>query len=294
MEKEPYLHSINLNIHTDFPYLVLEVVNDHSYPRNPGFQVMHWHADLQFLYVWSGMVEIQTLDRTLRAEAGEGVFINKDVVHNVRRVGDCHYYSFLFPARFLTFYVGSPAEALTDSITGNTSLPLCHLARQDGWCGDVLAGLRRLVELEKRKGEFYEYEVLVQLCTLWLVMRKNMALPPKQRENTVNARVKKILCYMEQHYAEDLTLTRLAESANISKSECYRCFRMSLDTAPYQYLMEIRLSKAAQLLRETEEPVGRIAASTGFHQVSHFGKCFREKTGYSPREYRRIKGQKQE
>ena len=84
----------------------------------------------------------------------------------------------------------------------------------------MLAGLRRLVELEKRKGKFYEYEVLVHLCTLWLVMRKNMALPPKQRENTVNARVKRILCYMEQHYAEDLTLTCLAESANISKSEC--------------------------------------------------------------------------
>ena len=58
MEKEAYLHLISLNIHTEFPYLVLEVLNDRSNPRKqPGF----WHADLQFLYVRSGIIEIQTL-----------------------------------------------------------------------------------------------------------------------------------------------------------------------------------------------------------------------------------------
>ena len=59
-----------------------------------------------------------------------------------------------------------------------------------------------------------------------------------------------------------------------------------MNTTPYKYLTEFRLSKAAQLLTKTNEPVGNIAAAVGFHQMSHFGKCFREKTGYSPREYR--------
>lgn len=40
-EREKYINSINLNSQTDFPYLVLDVVNDRSYPRNPGFHVMH-------------------------------------------------------------------------------------------------------------------------------------------------------------------------------------------------------------------------------------------------------------
>ncbi len=40
-EKEKYINSVNLNSHTDFPYLVLDVIGDKSYPRNPGFQVMH-------------------------------------------------------------------------------------------------------------------------------------------------------------------------------------------------------------------------------------------------------------
>jgi len=67
-----------------------------------------------------------------------------------------------------------------------------------------------------------------------------------------------------------------------SVSNCFfRC------TPPYQYLMEYRLAKAAQLLKDTDLPIGEVAAGVGFQQMSHFGKCFREKTGLSPRDYRK-------
>ena len=58
-EQNNYINSVNLNADSDFPYLVLDVVGDQSYPRNPGFQVMHWHEDLQFIYVLDGEIEIK-------------------------------------------------------------------------------------------------------------------------------------------------------------------------------------------------------------------------------------------
>lgn len=91
-----------------------------------------------------------------------------------------------------------------------------------------------------------------------------------------------------EHYAEDITLADLSKSANISKSERSRCFKLSLNTTPYKYLTEYRLSMAAQLLKTTREPVGIIAVSVGLHQMNHFGKCFREKTCYSPKAYREV------
>ena len=108
--KEAYINSVNLNADTDFPYLVLDVINDRSYPRNPGFQVMHWHEDLQFIYVLRGSIELRTLDSSIRLRAGDGVFINKNIVHHVQQVEDCHYNSFLFPDYFLGFYLESPAK----------------------------------------------------------------------------------------------------------------------------------------------------------------------------------------
>lgn len=288
-EREKYIHSVNLNIHTDFPYVVLDVVNDTSYPLNPGFHVMHWHEDLQFVYVLNGTIEVRTLDRSVRIQTGEGIFINKNVVHYVGRIGTCHYNSFLFPSYFLEFYNGSPAKILVDSVTENEQLPLYPFTLDTDWHACILSAFQRLVEMERNKTDFYAYEVLVCLSSIWLTMRKNVPLPAAHKHNTVNLRMQKILRYMEQHYVEDLTLADLARSANISKSECARCFHESLHTTPYKYLTEIRLSKAAQLLKETEEPIGNIAASVGFHQISHFGKCFREKTGYSPRAYRAAK-----
>ena len=96
MEQTEYINSVNLNQSTNFPYLVLNVVNDNSYPRNPGFQVMHWHEDLQFIYVLSGEVEVVTLENSVSLYAGEGIFINKNVVHLVQKNGSCHYHSFIF------------------------------------------------------------------------------------------------------------------------------------------------------------------------------------------------------
>ena len=101
LDREQYINSVNLNIDTDFPYLVLDVINDNSFPRNPGFHVMHWHEDLQFILVLDGTIEVQTLDTSVRIRTGEGLFINKNVVHDVLRLDNCHYNSFIFPAHFL-------------------------------------------------------------------------------------------------------------------------------------------------------------------------------------------------
>lgn len=312
-EKENYLNSVNLYIDTDFPYLVLDVINDRSYPRNPGFQVMHWHEDLQFIYVLGGSIEIKTLDNTVSVQAGEGIFINKNVVHFVRRTGECHYNSFIFPAQFLEFSAGqactvhSPAKQFVDVVVENEQFSLFHFTSGEEWQEKALLLLCRLSELSRcyssgdtskersvcesdgtdRRG-FYVYEVLVLLAALWLTMRKNILLPPKQQESTVSMRMQRFLRCIEQHYPEDLTLEDIAGSASVSKSECLRCFKLTLQTTPYKYLMEYRLSKAAELLKKTDQPVSDISACVGFHQVSHFGKCFKAKTGYSPREYRNV------
>ena len=285
--REGYLNSVNLNLHTSFPYLVLSVVNDTARPRNPGFQVMHWHEDLQFIYVLQGEIEVRTLSSSFRVCPGEGTFLNQNVVHEVRRLQSCHYNSFLFPAYFLCFYPGSPVRSFVERVTENGRLPCLHLAPDGGWQSQALSHLRGLALLEGQRGEFYPLEVLCRLACLWLVLCQNIDLPPKQKEGAAQARVQKMLRFIEAHYAEDLTLEDLAGAALVSKSECARCFQVSLHTTPMRYLAEYRLARAAELLKTSAAPIGEIARRVGFGQLSHFGKCFKEKTGLSPREYRK-------
>lgn len=287
--KTEFINSVNLNADSDFPYLVLDVVNEQSYPRNPGFQVMHWHEDLQFIYVLDGEIEVKTLTTSATLDAGSGIFINKNVVHLVKKNNSCHYNSFIFPDYFIKFYFGSPAKNFVDSIVGKEQLPIYCFSRETEIYKTILAVLNQLSELEKNKTEFYVYEVLVSLATLWLEFRKNIQFPFDKQDTVIHTRMQKFLQYIEQHYGEDISLEILAASANVSKSECLRCFKLTLQTTPYKYLTEYRLSKAAEFLKDTDEPISNVAEYVGFHQISHFGKCFKEKTGYSPRDYRNQK-----
>ena len=287
MEQDHYINSINLNQDTNFPYLVLNVINENSFPRNPGFQVMHWHEDLQFIYVLSGSIEVVTLDTRTQLRAGEGIFLNKNVVHLVRKMGSCHYNSFIFPDRFLKFYPGGPAETMVDQLVGKENLPIFKFENREEH-RSVLQTLQELSALEAQKTALYPYEVLTTLCTLWLGFSRIAATPQAHANpSPVKARMIIFLRYIEQHYPDAITLDALAESAHVSRSECLRCFHTALQTAPYQYLMEYRLSRAAELLRNTDLAIGEVAARVGFGQLSHFGKCFKEKTGVSPSIYRK-------
>lgn len=286
-DKINFLPSVELNTDTRFPYLVLDVVNDNSFPQNLGFQVMHWHDDLQLIYVLEGSLELKTLEDGIPLHKGEGIFINKKVIHMVQRSSLCHYNSFIFPDYFLGFYPGSPAQALVEDIVNQPQFPLYHFSKETQQGAEILFFLEKLSKLEKNKTDFYAYEVLVSLSSLWLLMRKNLSFTAETHHRMFQDRMRKFLQYIETHFMKPIRLDQLASSANVSKSECLRCFKQSLQTTPYKYLMEFRLSKAAAMLKNTDEPIKSIATAVGFNQISHFGECFKEKTGFSPRDYRR-------
>ena len=288
MKQNQYINSINLNQNTNFPYLVLNVINGNSYPRNSGFRVMHWHEDIQFIYVLDGEIEVVTLENQTTLHKGEGFFINKNVVHLVNKVDACHYNSFIFPDYFLRFYVGSPADQIVSQIIGQEAFPTFPITNTNENL-PTLHALKKLSSLEQNKTSLYPYEVLSTLSVLWTEFCRAVQVTEREthkKNSQISYRMAIFLQYIELHYSEDITLEMLAKSANVSKSECLRCFKSALQTTPYKYLIEYRLSKAAVLLKNTDMLIEDIASHTGFSQVSHFGKCFREKTGLSPSKYR--------
>ena len=103
-------------------------------------------------------------------------------------------------------------------------------------------------------------------------------------------RIKQMLRYIQQNYAEALTLADIARSAMIGESECLRCFKGTIGMAPIQYVKRFRVQKAAELLSSTDERIADIGAQCGFQDSSYFTRSFREIKGMSPVEYRRLNG----
>ena len=85
-----------------------------------------------------------------------------------------------------------------------------------------------------------------------------------------------------------LRLTELAAMAGSSVYHHIRCFRTQFGVPPHRYLNNLRLERAATLLRFTSLQVGEIAFRVGMPDLAHFGKRFRRFAGHSPSGYRRL------
>jgi transcriptional regulator GlxA family with amidase domain len=105
-------------------------------------------------------------------------------------------------------------------------------------------------------------------------------------QNKDAIRIKQMLGYIHEHYAEPLTVSQIAAASAISESECYRCFRKVLDASPIDYLLQYRIRAAAGLLSSSDMSVSDICFATGFNSPSYFAKVFRQELLVSPRKYR--------
>lgn len=299
-----YTYFPNAKAHSSFPYLVLEVNHGEMIPSCERFKIMHYHEDLQFIYVAKGSIEVCSLIKKIEVHQGEGLYINRNTIHRITQRDGCHYFCFIFPESFLKFYFASPACSLIEKITLDKKTEFIYFAakfqdkqtctKSSDYDTEILKKLSALVCLEqKAHNKLYEYEVLVTLSEIALFMLKSHTLTDTNiddiQDQLLKTRMQKFLDFIASNFKEDLSLEKLAQAAFVSKSQCLRCFKKALQTTPYKYLNEFRLMKACELLRDSTLSIAAIAESVGFKQQSHFGECFKEKMGVTPRQYRMLK-----
>jgi len=91
--------------------------------------------------------------------------------------------------------------------------------------------------------------------------------------------------YMVQHYDEDLTVEQLANMAGMVRWQYSQQFRTLTGQKPTDYLAHIRINEAKELLRNSTQPLSKIARQVGFKDEYYFSRCFHKLTGNTPREY---------
>ena len=138
-------------------------------------------------------------------------------------------------------------------------------------------------------GPYYEYEALTFLSLVWMLFLPHFPVLAKTGQSETERRLRFFLIFIENHYQEDISLTDIAASAHVSKSECLRCFQTHLHTTPYRYLVDVRLKHAVNHLCSSHGTISEIALRSGFNHFSHFSRSFRAKTGMSPKEFRKRK-----
>lgn len=95
--------------------------------------------------------------------------------------------------------------------------------------------------------------------------------------------------YIQAHYTEDLSLDVIAGHIRVSPTYLSRIFTQEKGVGIQEYLTDLRLRKAKELLAQTNDRVYEIAIKVGYSDAVYFNKVFKKHTGKTPKEYRRMK-----
>ncbi|MEG4321546.1 MULTISPECIES: helix-turn-helix domain-containing protein [unclassified Microcoleus] len=95
-----------------------------------------------------------------------------------------------------------------------------------------------------------------------------------------------VLEYINEHLSQDIKLADLAALLGMSQFHFSHMFKQAIGIAPYQYLLQQRIERAKELLKQKERSIVEIALECGFNSHSHLSKQFRQLTGMTPTAYR--------
>ena len=198
--------------------------------------------------------------------------------------------------------------AVNDLSSGSSGAPVVHMADWEGktrfespavWRPVRLQPPSALSRLLPRAGPWLLGGFLLAIVVVMLFVGQRAlrppaplreaapALPPGEALAGAEDPVERLRTGLMPRLREDLTADDLASIAGVSLRTLQRLFRERFDTSPMTWLMEVRLSEAARLIRAGDDPVTKVAYRVGFKDPSHFTRRFRGRFGVSPNEYRR-------
>ena len=258
----------------------------------------HWHPEIEMIYILDGRVEALVDDDSVILSPGQGIFVNQNVLHAFHLVEDYDavFFSVVFhPA--MIFGYGSVAMSVKylSPILENPQMKYLILGNDDPYTAPLIDYMKQIRDSYFKEDFGYELICKAAVCNLWnalLKVPRNESATVLKSKRIVNdeQRIKDAILYIENHFAEPITLDDIACSIHISKSECCRCFQRVLRQTPFEYLLKYRIFHAAKLIQHQDEnadSISNLAITVGFGNISYFNKVFKRYLHMTPTEYKR-------
>ena len=203
----------------------------------------------------------------------------------------------IFPGQTNTYYadMDDPWEYIWvefDGIRVKESLSLAGLSESSPIYRSDKAELRSSMEQEMRFLVDHQDASAFQLIGhTYLFLDSFLRSIVNQRAATTNRLqdlyVREAMSYIEQNYQNGITVEDIARQTGLNRSYFGKIFKSATDKSPQQYLIDFRMTKAAQLLKLTALSVGEVGRAVGYPNQLHFSRAFKGTFGLCPREWRR-------
>ena len=245
---------------------------------------MHWHETMEILFCLNGSVTIHADHETLTLSRNQLIVFDSKTVHSIH--SSSNLYMFLcihIDKKQLSVYV--PDLELysihcrplpLDAPNSTQYIHLCQLAHD----------LTRLNIQDKITNPMRSDGIALLMLADLIQYFSVHSLPDTPQRSQTNDTIREIITYVNEHYAEKLTLSEIAVQTGFSKEYFCRFFRQHMGIPFLRYVNEVRISHAGRLLSTPDLTISEIMQESGFSNQTLFNKRFKEIYGMTPRQAR--------
>ena len=251
------------------------------YQRKGSHISPHLHTSIECVYVTEGSLELGIGTDLYHMAQGDFALVVPGLIH--------HYQCFFEGKSKITYFLaalplsGSFQTVLQSSRPENPVLPakLVH--------PDIVYALRTILSSSRvhRKNPIPYADVMRQAYLQIILSR---ALPHLKMVERTGAESDDLMfrtvCYVAEHYTEEITLTGMAADLHVSPYALSRLFSSVFHMNFNQYVNDMRLEYARYLLENTDQTITEAYENAGFASQRTFNRVFRDEYHMSPREYR--------
>lgn len=253
---------------------------------------IHWHNEMEIIYIKKGCGTI-TLDfESHYVEAGDIIVVVPGQTHGINQLNNytMEYENIIFDLDMLIPKQSDGSETLyffpllsgnlhfnhiiTKEDTSYNKISDC-LNRADKLCS---YGLPKGYELAI-KGYLYEF-----LFCIYEISESSDIIRIDNNKNL--DKIKDVIKYIEENYQHPISIDEISSVCNFSSSHFMKYFKKVMGTSFIDYLNDYRLSMASRLLLSSSDNILEIAAECGYDNLSYFNRLFKKKYNVTPSVYR--------
>ncbi|MBX9186682.1 AraC family transcriptional regulator [Bacteroides sp. K03] len=242
----------------------------------------HKHLRIEINYVKKGNCILHLDDESVTFREGEIMIITSGISHlfEAGSEGTTLMQLEFLPEVFSHFNFKAEGETATFmSVTlfseENRLIKIVNNVR-------IMRVVQRIVNELELKSQYYQYLVVMYYAELLILIYRYM--DESYLPICTNDSLKKAIAYIRLNYQSEITMNDVAEYAGISERYLRRLFSQYLNLSPLDYLNQMRINRAIELLRNTEMSVKEICYLCGFRSPQYFSRIFKQQMGISPRE----------
>lgn len=256
---------------------------------------LHWHPDFEIAAALHHALEFQIDLQHVILRPGESIFINGNVLHAIRQLsGDAAepMPNIVFSGALVAPENTAIYRKYIQPIAHCESLPYIIFHHDGGWQDEVNHLVRSVCRRLQAQEPCYELAVQRELSEVIEHIVSHFDAHPRReaRRMQFNARIRlhKMLSFIHEHYARDISLGEIASAAHVSRTEADRCFKAFTGSSPVEVLIRYRLQMARCRLQDTTQTLQEICYACGFNSVSYFCRQFRRLYGCTPGQIRKL------